>query len=103
VAHDRAITIGETTYGTGTSLATFDFDDGSSMMLGVELWLTPDEESIWMVGLDPMIEVRNEPGAQLLYPQMYPDGVISDDEFAQSEDIQLRTGFEEVLRLVADQ
>ena len=96
-ANDRAITIGETTFGTGTSLATFDLDDGSNLVLGVELWLTPDGESIWMEGLDPMIEVVNEPGAMMMYPQMYDDQEISEDLFAASEDAQLIAGHEDAV------
>lgn len=96
-ANDRAITIGETTFGTGTSLATFDLDDGSNLVLGVELWLTPDGESIWLEGLDPMIEVVNDPGAMMMYPQMYEVQEITEDLFAASDDAQLTAGHEEVL------
>ena len=98
--NDRAVTIGETTYGLGTTVYTFDLDDGSSARVSFEFWTTPDGINIWRVGLDPLIEVVNEPGAQLLFPTMYPDHEIPEDEFFASEDTQLMTGFEEVLKLV---
>jgi carboxyl-terminal processing protease len=98
--NDRAVTIGETTVGLGTTVWTFDLDDGSSAHVSFAYWTTPDGINIWRVGLEPLIEVANEPGAQLLFPTMYPDHEIPEDEFYASEDEQLMTGFEEVLKLV---
>jgi carboxyl-terminal processing protease len=98
--NDRAVTIGETTAGLGTTVWTFDLDDGSSAHVSFAYWTTPDGINIWRVGLEPLIEVANEPGAQLLFPTMYPDHEIPEDEFYASEDEQLMTGFEEVLKLV---
>ncbi|MEZ4569007.1 MAG: S41 family peptidase [Thermomicrobiales bacterium] len=40
------LVIGETTVGTGTVLRRFELGDGSTIWLGVELWLTPDGRMI---------------------------------------------------------
>ncbi len=98
--NDRALTIGETTYGLGTTVYQFDLDDGSMAQVSFEFWTTPDGINIWRVGLDPLIEVVNEPGAQLLFPTMYPDHEIPEDEFFESEDAQLLVGYEEVMKLI---
>lgn len=51
----RAQLVGETTFGTGTVLLTFDLPDGSAIRLAVERWLTPDGELIFGQGIDPTI------------------------------------------------
>lgn len=51
----RAELVGETTFGTGTVLLTFDLPDGSAVRLAVERWLTPDGELIFGQGVEPTI------------------------------------------------
>ncbi len=51
----RAELVGETTFGTGTVLLTFDLPDGSAIRLAVERWLTPDGELIFGRGIEPTI------------------------------------------------
>lgn len=53
----RATLIGETTYGTGTVLLPFDLSDGSTALLGVELFLTGQGNDIYHVGVEPNEEV----------------------------------------------
>ncbi|MGI8928878.1 MAG: S41 family peptidase [Candidatus Limnocylindrales bacterium] len=53
----RAELVGETTFGTGTVLLTFDLPDGSAIRLAVERWLTPDGELIFGQGIDPTVPV----------------------------------------------
>jgi carboxyl-terminal processing protease len=55
--NDRAPVVGETTFGTGTVLLPFPLDDGSSIRLAVERWLTPDEQLIFGRGITPDFEV----------------------------------------------
>ncbi len=66
----RAPVIGETTYGTGTVLSEFVLRDGSSILLGVAEWLTPDGDFIRETGIEPDIKVPLEDGAE----QITPDG-----------------------------
>jgi carboxyl-terminal processing protease len=49
----RAKLVGETTFGTGTVLNTYDLSDGSAIRLGVLEWLTPKGETIFGKGITP--------------------------------------------------
>lgn len=53
----NATVIGETTFGTGTVLSNFGLGDGSSLLLGTELWLTPDGKLIKDQGIRPDVVV----------------------------------------------
>jgi carboxyl-terminal processing protease len=55
--NDHATVIGETTFGTGTVLSNFGLGDGSSILLGTELWLTPDGKLIKNQGIRPDVVV----------------------------------------------
>ena len=49
----RAYIIGVKTFGTGTVLREFDFDDGSAILLGTSEWLTPKGHFIRDQGITP--------------------------------------------------
>ena len=53
----RGDLVGETTYGTGTVLLTFNLNDGSAVRIAVERWLTPDGDLIFGKGIAPTVEV----------------------------------------------
>ena len=53
----RAPLVGETTFGTGTVLLSFDLPDGSAIRLAVERWLTPEGELIFGRGIAPTFEL----------------------------------------------
>ncbi len=50
--------IGETTFGTGTVLQSFQLADGSVIWLGTEEWLLPNGQSIYHKGLVPDQQVK---------------------------------------------
>lgn len=54
--------IGEVTSGTGTILNQFELGDGSTIWLGVELWLTPDGDMIRDDGIRPDVIVSLREG-----------------------------------------
>jgi carboxyl-terminal processing protease len=56
--HDRAILIGETTFGKGTVQVPRDLSDGSTVRLTVATWLTPAGKPIQGLGVTPSIEVK---------------------------------------------
>lgn len=58
----NATVIGETTFGTGTVLSNFGLGDGSSLLLGTELWLTPDGKLIKNQGIRPDVVVGLKDG-----------------------------------------
>ncbi len=99
-ANGRADLIGQTTFGTGTTILSFDLSDGSMVNMGISLWLTPDGESLWNQGVDPDLEIANEPGVRITLPYTFEGNEVTDDEFAALEDDQLLTAFDEVSDLI---
>ncbi|GAB4217154.1 MAG: hypothetical protein OHK0013_44380 [Sandaracinaceae bacterium] len=55
--HDRALVIGQTTFGKGSVQVLYDYDDGSALKLTIAQYLTPGEVSIQGVGITPDIEL----------------------------------------------
>lgn len=74
----NATLIGETTFGTGTVLSTFDLDNGGSILLGTELWLTPDGRLIRDHGIRPDVVVGLRDG-QFPYVPVTNAGPPPDD------------------------
>ncbi|MDP9439104.1 MAG: S41 family peptidase [Actinomycetota bacterium] len=72
----RATLVGETTMGTGTVLAEFPLEDGSSVLLGVAEWLTPEGDFIRESGISPDIEVAVEEDGEALSPEQI-DGMTA--------------------------
>jgi carboxyl-terminal processing protease len=89
----RATVIGERTFGTGTVLSEFVLRDGSSILLGVAEWLTPDGDFIRETGIEPDVKVSLEEGTAPLTP----DGVrdLSKAEILE-RDAQLREAYEQL-------
>jgi carboxyl-terminal processing protease len=89
----RATVVGQTTFGTGTVLSEFELDDGSSILLGVAEWLTPDGDFIRETGIEPDVKVPQEEGDEVLTPTDL-DGLSREEAFGR--DAQLRAAFEEL-------
>jgi carboxyl-terminal processing protease len=89
----RANVIGETTFGTGTVLSEFVLDDGSSILLGVAEWLTPDGDFIRDTGITPDVKVPLEEGTDPLTPAEVRD--LSREEILK-KDAQLRAAYEKL-------
>lgn len=71
--------IGETTVGTGTVLSQFPLGDGSTMWLGVELWLTPEGDFIREQGIRPAVIVALEEDQTPFDPQSTDDPPAADE------------------------
>lgn len=91
--NDRATVVGETTFGTGTVLSEFVLRDGSSILLGVAEWLTPDGDFIRESGIAPDVEVELQEGNEPLAPDEVRD--LSREEILE-RDAQLRRAFEDL-------
>jgi len=89
--NDRAPVVGETTFGTGTVLSEFVLRDGSSMLLGVAEWLTPDGDFIRDTGITPDVKVSLSEGTEPLTPDDASD--LSRQDILE-KDAQLRTAYE---------
>ena len=89
----RATVVGETTFGTGTVLSEFVLRDGSSILLGVAEWLTPDGDFIRDSGITPDVRVPLEEGTEPLTPDDASD--LSRQEILE-RDAQLRTAYEKL-------
>ncbi|MFH1355662.1 MAG: MXAN_5808 family serine peptidase [bacterium] len=76
--NNRAIVMGQTSFGKGSVQSLFNLRDGSSLKLTVAQYLTPGRESIQAVGITPDIH---------LYPS-----IIADDYYDLHEDINYSEG-----------
>ena len=84
----RATVVGETTYGTGTVVATFPLADGSAVTIGTERWLTPKGHAIWREGLTPNETVALAQGVNFLVPDDF--ATLGSGGIAASSDTQLQ-------------
>ena len=89
----RATVIGERTFGTGTVLSEFVLRDGSSILLGVAEWLTPEGDFIRETGIEPDVKVPLEEGAAPLTPDGARD--LSKGQIL-ARDAQLREAYEQL-------
>ena len=55
--HDRALIVGEQTFGKGSVQRIFDFEDGASLRVTVAEWITPDRTRIEDEGIRPDVVV----------------------------------------------
>ena len=56
--HDRALIVGETTFGKGSVQQLYDYDDGSALKLTIAQYLTPGDVSIQGVGITPDVQIE---------------------------------------------
>jgi carboxyl-terminal processing protease len=89
----RAPVVGETTFGTGTVLSEFLLRDGSSILLGVAEWLTPNGDFIRNTGITPDVKVSLSEGTEPLTPDDARD--LSRQDILE-KDAQLRTAYEKL-------
>ena len=90
--HERGLTVGETTFGTGTVLEPFGLNDGSGLLLGTSQWLTADGRLIRKQGIEPDVTVELSFGADLLFPRDLEETSV--EELLDSEDTQLLKALE---------
>jgi len=56
--HNRAVLIGETTFGKGSIQVPFDLSDGSSLRVTAGNWITAGGRTIHGLGVAPTIDVK---------------------------------------------
>ena len=84
--NERALLIGETTFGTGTVLNQFGLSDGSAILLGVTNWLTPDGNLIKGQGVTPDLEVAQPAGSKHVSAELLRN--LTAEQFSTIEDDQ---------------
>ena len=92
--HQRAPLVGETTFGTGTVLSTYQLTDGSAILLGTAEWLTPNGRQIWHHGIVPDVTVALPTGAAPLTPD--DETQMTSAQLQASQDAQLLRALDEV-------
>jgi carboxyl-terminal processing protease len=98
-AAERAVLIGETTFGTGTVLTPYRLSDGSRLLLGTQQWLTPDERAIRGQGIEPdEVIVLGDEVAPLSPAEA---AALPAAELRASPDTQLARAVERVLEVAA--
>jgi carboxyl-terminal processing protease len=100
--HERGISVGQRTFGTGTTVMPIDLGDGSRVWVGIDMWLTPGGTVVWHVGLEPTIQIVNEPGTPLSLPYLF-DGELTEDELLATNDDQLLVAVAMVLDVTEEQ
>lgn len=55
--HDRALVVGQRTFGKGSVQVLYDYEDGSALKLTIAQYLTPGDVSIQSVGINPDIGI----------------------------------------------
>lgn len=88
----RATLVGETTFGTGTVLNQFQLSDGSSLLLAVQEWLTPDKRSFWHKGIEPDVKIGLSADISPLLPSVERD--MTEEQLHSSGDAQLLKAIE---------
>lgn len=88
----RAKLIGETTFGTGTVLNTFNLSDGSAMLLATSEWLTPNGRVIWHQGIKPDEKISLPAGVAPLTPTVLK--TQTERDFKAGRDLQLQRAVE---------
>lgn len=88
----RAELVGQTTFGTGTVLLTYELSDGSAVRIAIERWLTPDGELIFGQGIAPTIEVPLAPTDSPIEPDELRE--LTPTDMPTIADPQLRRAIE---------
>jgi carboxyl-terminal processing protease len=92
--NQRAVLIGETTFGTGTVLNQFGLSDGSAILLGVTNWLTPNGNLIKGEGVTPNLEVAQPASAKHVTADLLRN--LTAEQFSAIEDDQFLKALEKL-------
>jgi len=92
--NERAVLIGETTFGTGTVLNQFGLSDGAASLLGVTNWLTPNGNPIKGEGVTPNLEVTQPASTRHVDVEFLRN--LTAEQFSAIEDEQFLKALEQL-------
>jgi len=92
--HERALLLGEKTFGKGSVQAVEQLSDGSSVRITIARWLTPDGAEIHKVGIEPdyYVPLLQEEQYKVELPQKRPSDAASVNDAQLWWAIKLLTG-----------
>ncbi|MSP14248.1 MAG: S41 family peptidase [Chloroflexi bacterium] len=90
----RAKLIGTKTFGTGTVLSTYNLSDGSALLLGTSMWLTPKGNLIKGNGVTPDEEVALPDKITPLFPGS--GAGLNPEDIQNRQDTQLSKAIEDL-------
>ena len=70
--YDRAIVVGQPTFGKGSVQRVYDLPTGESLRLTVAEWFSPGRERLQEVGVIPDVEIEPEGAIEDLLPELVP-------------------------------
>jgi C-terminal processing protease CtpA/Prc len=73
-------------------LTQFQLSDGSSLLLAVQEWLTPDKRSFWHKGIEPDVKIEMAPEASPLRPSV--ESEMTEEQLHSYGDAQLLKAIE---------
>jgi len=86
--NNRAIVLGDNTFGTGTVLQQFNLSDGSAVLLGTQEWLRPTGTD-FRHGIKPDVPVTQPANGTELFPNDENTGHMTEQQILDSGDAQL--------------
>jgi carboxyl-terminal processing protease len=92
---DRAVLIGQTSFGKGSVQHVFDLKDGSQIRVTAAVWFTPDETPIDGQGLAPDIEIAASAPSEPASEDDDPYIVAALDYFEEQFGIQITQNIEQ--------
>ncbi len=82
--HDRAVIVGDTTFGKGSVQVLYPFPDGSALKLTIAQYLTPGDVSIQGVGIVPDIRMLPVSIGEEFIDLYAPEGILREGDLAEA-------------------
>ena len=101
--YERALVVGETSFGKGSVQSIIEVDDGSAIRLTTAKYYTPSERVIHENGIEPdfIVDISDEDSHALFTQRSRLEGVDPDTDAADIEDAQLRKSVELLQEVLA--
>ena len=94
--YDRALIVGEKSFGKGSVQSIIEVDQGSAIRLTTAKYYTPSERVIHEIGIEPdfVVDISDEDSQKLAMQRSRLKGAVYDEEFEDIKDPQIGKGIE---------